>query len=131
MNDKDWELFKKSVSPLKGKKKMFAMILGGANTNVEDMEEGSSSEEDEDDEPELLGSPSVSAPLERLVASALDAMSCAADRAVRHQVCSSPAPWCGWHPAAGSGASAAVRAASLFSQLPRPAWRLSLSCHAL
>tara|TARA_A100001011_G_C13789486_1_gene626455 strand:- start:12 stop:518 length:507 start_codon:yes stop_codon:yes gene_type:complete len=25
MNDKDWELFKKSVSPLKGKKKMFAM----------------------------------------------------------------------------------------------------------
>ena len=31
-------------------KKMFAMILGGANTNVEDMEEGSSSEEDEDDE---------------------------------------------------------------------------------
>ena len=25
MNDKDWQLFKKSVSPLKGKKKMFAM----------------------------------------------------------------------------------------------------------
>ena len=25
MNDKDWELFKKSVSPLKWKKKMFAM----------------------------------------------------------------------------------------------------------
>ena len=36
------------------------MILGGANTNVEDMEEGSSSEEDEDDEdavPQPIGKP--------------------------------------------------------------------------
>ena len=38
----------------------FLLKLGGANTNVEDMEEGSSSEEDEDDEdavPQPIGKP--------------------------------------------------------------------------